>query len=478
MILEIVGSRILAPYLGTSIFVWTSLIGIILASLSLGYYQGGKLADSNPSFKTFSLLILFAALFLGFTTVIQGPLLTLIQVNIRDVRFGALIAAMILFAPPSILLGMVSPYAVRLSIHSLEGSGSTVGTLYAISTAGSILGTFAAGFFLLSFFGSINILRILAVVLILTAYLANPPGLKQFVLPIVTSSSLLWGLNNLFGTLQSNRIDIDTMYNRIWVFDSVDKPTQRPIKVLAADNMSSSAIFLDSEDLVFPYTRFYRLSNCFQPSPMKALVIGGGAYSFPRFFVSEFRMARLDVVELDPGQTMMARKYFRLKENPRLKIYHEDGRTFLNRQQESYDVIFMDAFKSLYAIPPHLTTKEAIVRMHALLKPGGLVLLNAISAIEGAQGQFLRAEYYTYKEIFPEVLLFPVQYPDDPYRSQNIILLALKQKLRGEISCPDPVLAGYLKHRWTKEIVKDTSLLTDDFAPVDYYAAAIIKARR
>jgi spermidine synthase len=477
MILEIVGSRILAPYLGTSIFVWTSLIGIILGSLSFGYYKGGKIADSDPNYRTFSLIILSAALFLGITTVLQGVVLNLIENSLSDIRMGAILSALILFAPTSALLGMVSPYAARLAIKSLEASGSTVGTLYAISTAGSILGTFVAGFFLISFFGSIQILRILAVILFATAILAYPGGIKQIVIPVVVCVSLLWGMKNLFGsTIQSGVVDADTMYNRIWIFDSVDKATQMPIKIMKTDNMPSSAIFLNSDELVFAYTRFYDLVECFHSDPVQGLVIGGGAYSFPRHFLKKFPDSHLDVVELDPGQTLLAKKFFHLKEDRRLAIYHEDGRTFLNRIRKKYDAIFMDAFKSLYSIPPHLTTREAVLKMYNLLNDDGILLANIISSIDGKTGRFARAEYRTYKQVFPQVMLYPVQHPEDPQKSQNIILIALKKPAVRNVRCNDPVLAEYLKHRWTLEVPEDVPILTDDYAPVDRYAASVIEA--
>ena len=478
MILEIVGSRILAPYLGTSIYVWTSLIGIILGSLSLGYHLGGKKADAGANYKTFSRLILIAALLLAVTTILQRPILDALETNVRDLRLAALLAALVLFAPASVMLGMVSPYAVRLAMNSVEESGSTVGNLYAISTVGSIFGTFLAGFFLISFFGSINILRLLVVVLLFTSWFANSKAWKEFALPVVVAGSLLWGLNTLFGSAPNGRIDVDTQYNRIWIFDTVDKITQQPIKVMQTDNMPSSAIFLKNDDLVFSYTRFYRIVQCFQPRPIRALVIGGGAYSYPRDFLREFPESYLDVVELDPGQTELAKRYFRLEPNPRLTIYHEDGRTFLNSRKKKYDAIFLDAFRSLYSLPQHLTTKEAVSRLYDALNPDGVLLTNVISSIEGESGRFFRAEYFTYKAIFPLVMIFPVQFPKQPGRSQNVVLLALKNGSGSESYCQKPELAGYLQQEWKGKIETDTPILTDDFAPVDHYIAAVIQAAR
>src|SRR3990167_468595 len=131
MILEMVGSRVLAPYLGTSLFVWTSLIGVILGCLSLGYYQGGKLADKKGNYKVLSLIIFLAALAVGILSLSKEPVLFYLQRNLTDIRLAASLATTILFGPASILLGMVLPLASKLKIKSLESSGTTVGTLYA-----------------------------------------------------------------------------------------------------------------------------------------------------------------------------------------------------------------------------------------------------------------------------------------------------------------------------------------------------------
>jgi MFS family permease len=163
MILEIVGARVLAPYQGTSIFVWTSLIGIILGSLSLGYWWGGKLADRNPSYRVFSLIIFIAGVVVALITFSKELLLIFIRNHFNDIRVGATIAALALFAAPSVLLGMVSPYAVKLRIDDLNTSGATVGYLYAISTIGSIIGTFLAGFVLIAYFGNTKILLVLSI---------------------------------------------------------------------------------------------------------------------------------------------------------------------------------------------------------------------------------------------------------------------------------------------------------------------------
>ena len=172
MVLEITGSRVMAPFLGTSVFVWTTLIGVIMASLSAGYWWGGRIADRNPSYGRLAAILFLACLGVSITAVGQHTLLTWLQEMSFELRLSALSATLVLFAPASVLLGMVTPYVVRLKLTSVETSGAQVGRLYAISTAGSILGTFACGYFLLSWMGSSRILYGIALLLLALSFVA------------------------------------------------------------------------------------------------------------------------------------------------------------------------------------------------------------------------------------------------------------------------------------------------------------------
>lgn len=477
MILEIVGARVLAPYLGTSIVVWTSLIGIILGSLSLGYWWGGKLADRKPSYRVFSLIIFLSGVFVALVTFSKEILLIAIRAYVSDVRMSASVATLALFAVPSVLLGMVSPYAVKLRIDDLNKSGATVGYLYAISTIGSIIGTFLAGYVLIAYFGNTKILLVLSLALILTSLLANLgmlPKTRFAAIAAVAVSLFLVERVNLFGMAQpSGFIDVDTQYSRVWIFDTNDEKTKRPIKLMMIGNENSSAMFLNHDDLVFDYTKYYRLATHFSPDIKNALMLGGGGYSYPKDFLKRLPEATLDVVEIDPALTDLARKYFALKDNDRLMIYHEDGRMFINTTRNKYDAVFIDVFKSLRVLPYQLTTQEAVQKIYDALSDNGVVLVNTISGITGANGKFLRAEYATYRTLFPQVYLFPVRDPEDGESSQNIVMIALKSPDKPSLHSANPELNEYLKHLWTKKIQMDLPVLTDDFAPVDHYLAAI-----
>lgn len=477
MILEIVGARVLAPYQGTSIFVWTSLIGVILGCLSLGYWWGGRIADRNPSYRAFALIIFIAGVFVALITFSKELLLVLLRNYVSDVRVGAILAALALFAVPSVLLGMVSPYAVKLRIRDLASSGATVGYLYAISTVGSILGTFLAGFVLIAYFGNTKILLVLSLALLLTSLLAYSEALlktRAVVAMLLAVGLLVVEQVNLFGMAQPGGfVDIDTRYSRVWIFNASDEKTKRPIKIMMIGNENSSAMFLDHDDLVFDYTKYYRLASHFKPDLQSALMLGGGAYSYPKDFIKRLPAATLDVVEIDPDLTDLAKQHFGLEDHERLRIYHADGRVFINDSPRKYDAVLVDVFKSLRVLPHQLTTREAVEKIHGALNENGVVLVNMITAIEGDGGQFLRAAYATYRAHFPQVYLFPVREPANGKSIQNVVLVALKSELRPALRSADPELDRYLKHLWTAHIPQDKPVLTDDFAPVDHYLAAI-----
>lgn len=169
MVFEIVGSRVMGPYFGASIFVWTSLIGVIMGSLSLGYWLGGQLSEKQSSFQFLSWMLLLAGFFIFLNAIGHDYVITRIIKYIADFRLKTLASAIVLFAPASIFLGMVLPYAIKLKIETIRTSGSIIGNLYALSTIGSIIGTFMAGFILVPAFGFNNILFALSGILVLIA---------------------------------------------------------------------------------------------------------------------------------------------------------------------------------------------------------------------------------------------------------------------------------------------------------------------
>jgi len=476
MVFELAGSRVFAPYLGTSLVVWTSIIGVIMGSLSLGYYSGGKLADRLPQYKMLALVLFGTAIAISLTTASQYFVLAILQGVVTDLRVGSVIAAILLFAPASILFGMVSPYAIKLKLKDLSDSGEKIGGMYAISTVGSIAGTFAGGFVLVPTFGTMKILVILIFTMLLTSIytlLASGESFKKKDLIILFLLFSAFSANGVMASGNNhNLVDIDTQYNRVLIFERLDPATKRPIRLYTTDpHGSQSAIFLDQDnDLVFDYLKYYRLSEHFNPDFKKSLMIGGGAFTYPKDYLRRNADATLDIVELDGELESIAKKYFNFEDDARVKVYNEDGRIFLNRNSDTYDCIFIDAFNSRFSIPFQLTTKETVEKLYTSLENNGVVMANIISAIEGDNGRFLRAEIATYKTKFPQVFVFPIRDFEKGEETQNILLVAMKSNKIPEFNSENEEFDKYLQNHWEKEIAEDMPILTDDFAPVDYYA--------
>ena len=487
MILELIGARVLAPYLGTSIIVWTSLIGVVMASLSVGYYLGGKAADVRADYKILAYIILMAGVSIGTVAISKSVTLSFVQSQIADIRLASLLGALVLFTPANILLGVVSPYAVKLYFSEPERVGSTVGNLYAISTVGSIFGTYITGFFIISHFGSTNLLFSLAAFLVFLSLFIYPVkvGMRCFLVLALSAAPLFnSALQYQFASI--GFWDVDTKYNRVWIRDGIDAVSGRPVRTLSTGaRYIQSAMFLDGDDLFAEYTKFFNLADYSNQNINNALMIGGGAYSYPKDFLSRHKDAEMDVAEIDPGLTELARKFFNLKDSPQMEVFHQDGRVFLDRTNEKYDAIFIDAFAS--SIPFHLTTEEFVAEVFNRLNEGGVVAMNIVASIEGDTGRFLRAEYATYKLFSDFVYVFPVQYPKDGDKIQNIVLVAVKCDVgtsnvpRTSSACPvASVSAGwfgvvndefkkYLDNLWTGNIEADMPILTDNFAPIDQY---------
>ncbi|MGD9630715.1 MAG: fused MFS/spermidine synthase [Pyrinomonadaceae bacterium] len=474
MIFEITGSRVVSPYIGTSTYVWTSLIGIILASLSLGYWMGGRMADRSPRVSILASAIFSAAFLLALTILIKDPLLAMIAAGGVSIELKAVIASILLFAPASIALGFVTPYAVKLRITSLGEAGRTVGRLYALSTIGSIGGTFAAGFALIPFLGTDRTLYSIAAGLMLTPFLLVPFALDRKAIGgiVILCIAVLAGEGSRYAMWSGSRYeDIDTRFSRVQIFDTTDTATGREITAMTFDPYSTqSAIFRDGNELVFEYTKFYHLVRVIKPDFQRSLMIGGAGFSFPKAYLEAYPHASLEVAEIDPAMTEIARRRFRLRDDPRLTIFHEDGRVFLNSARAgSYDAVLMDAFGSMFSVPWQLTTVEAVRQMDRILKNDGVVIFNLGSAIRGPASLFLQAEFAAYRSVFPHVYLFKVR-PERPDTDlQNLIVVACKQECLPADTAGDEFIGSLLGRQHTGDFPLEVPAPTDDLAPIERY---------
>ncbi len=402
MMVEITGSRVLAPFLGSSIVTWTSLIGVILGSLSAGYWWGGALADKRPSHGTLGVLLFFSGLGTALIPLLKGVVLPLVS-NVHDLRVSSLLASVLLFAPASVFLGTVPPYATRLMITDVDTSGSAVGRLSAFSTLGSVAGTFLTGYVLLALVGNTILLLLLAATLILASFLvlsgkwlrfrqASLGAILVFAVVVVADER---------DARKHGHVTFDTTYNWYEIYDipdfrvtSGDDP--RPIRVLTTDKTAiQSAMYLDSDDLPLPYTRYYRLSEHFVPEAQRVLLIGGGAYTVARDFLRRNPEGRIDVAEIDPELTPVSKRHFGIQDDVRLRIFNEDGRTFINKSGDPYDAIYLDAYNDSFSMPYQLATKEMVERLWEHLNEKGVVIINFVSGVVGENARFLEAEYAT-----------------------------------------------------------------------------------
>jgi spermidine synthase len=480
MVLEMAGSRVVAPYMGTSLVVWTALIGIIMASLSAGYWLGGVAADLRPERKLLARIILLAAIFTALMALVANPLLSFLSSAFDSLYVSSVSAALLLFTIPGLLLGMVSPFIVRLAMRDVGTSGATVGRFSALSSAGSIFGTFLGGFVLISFFASGTILLLVAATLAFTALLIYRSVWKRAALLVVVflAASVTTEVSGMPWRLVGEHIE--TPYNHIWIAETM-RSSGRRVRIMMTDpEGAQSVMYTDNPtELVSDYTKFYDLAFHYNPGAKKILMLGGGGYCVPRHVMEEHPDISMDVVEIDPGVTSAARRYFHLRGLPGLSIHHEDARIFLNRaakdprRRETYDAVFADVFGASYSIPFHLATVEAARAMYDMLTPGGVLISNVISSLEGPRSLVFQGIHASLASAFPRLLIFPATRSEPQFRTsrQNIMIVAFKSPGDLPVVSPwDPRTAELLAHRWTRPWASSISPFTDAFAPVERYS--------
>ena len=464
--LELIAARVLSPYVGSSNVVWTSIIGIILVSMSLGYWLGGKKADKEASGNVLSRLLLGSALF---TSII--PLLETIVVRefagiVSNLIVAAILCAIIVFSIPSFILAMISPFAVKMKSMQETEIGSLSGRISSLSTIGSITGTFLMGFVLIPNIGVTNINIGITILLVVMSILARDDINKKYILStisLVVVMIILMFIGKWVFKLANPEIlvDTDSQYSRIWVKQVNTAKTT--YKTLQVDTGLESYIDTETGEMGAMYLRYYDLFEYLNKDAKSTLMIGGAAYTYPIHYLQKYEDKTIDVVEIDEKMTQIAEEQFGLNaKDERLKIYTQDGRSYLNYSENKYDTILIDAFKGLNA-PFELTTYEALVHAKNMLNDNGIVLTNIISSLEGEDTDFIEYEYATYKAVFDDVKIFQVQ-DRDYTESQNLILVGIK----GNPQINEDKYEEY-KNYLNMEITNfktDKNIVTDDFAPI------------
>lgn len=470
MALELLGSRLLAPYYGSTLFVWGSLIGITLTGLSAGYSWGGKKSDTEASYQTFSLLIFIAGSYALLTTLLSADILKMILVLKIGDMYGPLLSSAVFLLIPTFLLGAVTPFAIKLSAKSLQTIGQTTGNLYSLSTLGSIFGTFATTFMLVPILGVNVILYSISSILIISSVIGITKQIKFIAIILIAISihSAVVVQPPVAGII----FEKDTLYHKILVHDD----SVNNIRTLILDNNFHSAMDLNNpERIVYEYTKFFHLGLLFVDEPNNVLFIGGGGFSAPKKFFVDYPEMIVNVVEIDQEVVNVGSEFFAVPEDERLKISTNDGRIFLRNTNEKYNIIILDAYDKSY-VPFHLMTREFNELVYEHLTEDGVFISNIITSIEGNSADLFLAEIKTMKSVFPNVYIYPVV-SDQQTVIQNVIVVAHKQEdsvtkfeLLARQDNASVELVQAIENEYKKNInLESYKILDDNFAPVENY---------
>lgn len=479
MALEILGSRLLAPVFGNSLFVWGALIGVILAAMSGGYAFGGWISDRYHGAQVLAGLLLFSGAWTFLIAWLGQPVLFMVAVAIEDPRWGPCVAAALLLGPPAFGLSGVLPAMLRLAVSDLEYFGRHTGRMIALSTMGSLVGTWGTAFFFLSWIGSQALVAWLGAIQVGLGLWWLIGGTR--VRPVVIGMLILCvgglGVGALFPIqkLKQPVYQEDSPYQQVRIRDD------DLFRYLVLDRTFHAVMWkADSVALFLPYSQLMVASLALVPEPKQGLILGHGGGSLAKWLAYRWPELELDVVEFDPVVVRMAEEYFSYQPPPQHHVHVRDARVFLNSTKRMYDFIWVDAF-ARHMIPFHLTTVEFFAELRAHLAPNGILAVNLASSGEG--GDLLRANavVQTMRRSFPHVESFAVKGPwkSTQSRSENLIFFAgapLEQyplsaivanasRLVEQQRLPFEALALLGTHRtqpWEAGVV-----LTDNYAPYD-----------
>ena len=476
--IEIVGTRVLGPFYGVSLFLWSALITVTLAALSLGYAVGGRWADRSPRYSRLGLILAAAGIWLLLTIWLKRPVIQIVEP--LGLRGAVLAAAMLLFFPPLTLLGMVSPYAIRLRAESLGEVGKTAGNIYAVSTVASVVAALGTGFFLIPYMGVNRLIAMCAAALIAVALVAfrserERPGAvaASLLIPAVLGSLGAAAPIERVGYSDALVFHEQSAYADIRVLDYQDE------RMLLIDGGTHTIIDRQTFNTNFSYAMVMDVPAHFFAEPSDLLLIGLGGGSVARDYYR--RGWRVHSVEIDPVVARVAQEYF-WTEPDSANIHVMDGREFLIANDRKFSLVIMDAFGSS-SIPFHLVTTEAFGLVKSRMEDDGVLAIN----IETREWHDIltRSLAATLRTQFKHVVALPIAEP--PNTLGNVILLAsdraleLEEDVLGDpyAALPFPYQHTRVverRHAWANRFEPDTAgapVLTDDRNPVDLWAEAI-----
>ena len=435
MVVELVAGRLTARHLGTSLYTWTSIIGVILAGISLGNFLGGRLADRCRPERTLGWLFLASSAACLASLFLNRLVAEAASGSPAGWQLGyparVVLSTAIAFLLPALALGTISPVTAKMAVSRGRGVGATLGSVYAWGAVGSILGTFATGFWLIAALGARGVVIAVAGGLGLIGLILGPwrvlhalwvtALLVLFWLSQTTPDRFFeaacraglqdgWQVHPESRTFQRFRWARDSNYQFIHVYDDGGMTGLPSGRLLMLDTLHHAFVDLENpRHLEFRYEQIYGAltERCMQGrGPLRAFFLGGGGYTFPRWILERFPGSRCDVAEIDPAVLEACHQAMGLSRHTPIRTVLQDARVAVNqlRPDERYDLIIGDAFSDL-AVPWHLTTLEFQGQLRKHLAPGGVVLTNLIEDYE-AGGKFLGAYIQTAGQVFEHVLVF------------------------------------------------------------------------
>ena len=410
MVIELLGTRMIAPFYGASIYVWSSLISVTMIALSIGYFIGGRWADSEKRVGL-SLIIAFA----GFLTLLI-PWLTRPVLLVTDqlgLRGGAFSSALLLFSPSLTFLGMVSPFAIKLATKDMDAVGSSAGSIYAVSTVGSVIGTLLLGFFLFPKYGSREILMgtgfLLMILAMSIAYYEKTKLLcKKTVLPVVlllTFSCVLVPkiVDAGYGKIDESKFEVQSEKESLYGWVRVIDQASNDLRFLTSDASMIGAASLSTGKTLLAYQGIATLIPSLALSPMKhALIVGLGAGHMANMLDQRYQLST-DTLEIDPAVADAAVSFFNYK--PTGKAIVGDARYEIRRLTGPYDLIIHDCFTG-GTEPAHLLTVETLEQLKKVMTKEGILAINFVSFWENGNNKALAAVGRTILQVFPQYSVF------------------------------------------------------------------------
>ena len=430
MALEILGSRLLAPVFGNSLFVWGALIGVILAAMSSGYAIGGWMSDRFPGAAVLATLLLGSGAWTFLIAWKGHPVMFMVAELIDDPRWGPCLAATLLLAFPAFCLSGVLPALLRLSIADMGHLGRNTGRMIAISTVGSLAGTWGTAFYLLTWMGSMRLIAWLGAIQLLIGMMwlwrAMHSGARTlaratgFLGLVVLALVLAWLGMHPDLVLPAPVYQEDSPYQQIRIRDT------QALRYLILDRTFHAVMWrTDPVELFLPYSQLMVAALALAPHPQNALILGHGGGSFAKWLARYWPELELDIVEVDPSVVRAAETYFDYRPPANHHVYVKDARTFLRGMDTRYDIIWLDVF-ARHLIPFHLTTREFFQLLQMHLKPEGVLVANLASTGEGPDHQRAEAVVATLRSVFPVIESFGVKgsLKTKTAESENLIFFA------------------------------------------------------